>query len=99
MTQEQINRLAAVYADKRVPERKTYDDDAMWDEKFVNALRLLEAIADDYLIVEKSKVRLLNSTADRIYDTHPYDDYRRCECMGYMQALKDVFPTFNPTEK
>lgn len=97
MTQEQIHELSEEYVESRL--QLVAEQNTNWAKLFEQEFELaLNIILRDHLITEKSKVKRLNSIADRIYD-NSYDEYRRCECMGYMQALKDTFPTFNPTEK
>lgn len=98
MTPERIQQIAETYANSVVPNRKTYDDEALWGEHLWIAKFVIKTLADKYLIVEKSIVEEMRELSD----SAKYDkDYMTSQnARAEYNLLEALFPrTINPDEK
>lgn len=98
MSSEQINRLAEEYANSKMPNRNTYDDDDLWGSYKCDAKLVLEWLLRDYLIVERNEV--LEAYNNAVSDCLS-NDFQVVQA-GY--AYKDVIETLfsellNSTER
>lgn len=90
MNKQQIDKLATDYADAIIPNRHTYDDDALWGEHHSIAKQVLTKLSDKYLFVEREKIEELKM---RGYSDCLSDDYAISQ-HGYatLEILQNLFP-------
>lgn len=67
MTKEQIERISEWYADSKVPERNSFDDDDVHYGHLLRAKEVLAGLSDKYLIVEKERIEAIYKEKDKDY--------------------------------
>lgn len=88
MNKQQIDKLATDYADAIIPNRHTYDDDALWGEHYMMAKQVLEHLAPSIVAKEKIEELKMQGYSDCLSDDYAISQH------GYatLEILQTLFP-------